>query len=287
MSVSDGVYTPSPTPPPHPRLRPEASQYATKNKNETEDWFHHDNNMKYEQPRPQERIVSNEARINADKNKGHMEGIFNRNNSANIQNGTNDIPVHIRNGGNSEAEQNAMRGRGRLDQFFDQQGNSNYSSPRPQGRAVTSEGEKIAQINKGCMSEFMQGYANPPVERKIHPRGVKSEAAEISENNKGGAMRKLIEDYGNVSVRDQSHTKVIGYEAEENAERNKGTVNKLLNTYNLPPDTPPVPKVYYGGQEVQEKYQGKGMGPMLRQEGERSVREPKISKLHQRSEGPG
>ncbi|VDI04649.1 Hypothetical predicted protein [Mytilus galloprovincialis] len=286
MSVRDGVFTPSPTPPAHPRIRPEASEYARKNKTGSEDWYHHNN--KYEQPRAQERIVSNEARNNFEKNKGHMDTIFTYGNgSSHIENGTNDIPVHVRNGGNSEAEQNAMRGRGRIDQYFDQENNRNYSSPRPQGRAVTGDSEKFAEINKGCMSEFMQGYADPPVERKVHPRGVKGEAAETAQNNKGGAMRNLIENYGTMNVNDQPQPKVKGYEAEENAERNKGSLNKLLNTYVLTPGTPPAPKVYYEGQAIQEKYQGKGMGPMMRQEGERSVREPKISKLHQRSEGPG
>lgn len=287
MSVRDGVYTPSPTPPAHPRIRPEASEYAKKNKTGSEDWFHHNDNMNYSEPKKQERIVSSEARMNAEKNKGHMEGIFNRTNGSNVENGTNDIPVHVRNGGNFEAEQNAMRGRGRLDQFFDQEANKSYSSPRPQGRTVTNDGAKFAEVNKGCMSEFMGGYCDPPIERKIHPRGVKSEAADIVQNNKGGAMRNLIENYGNLSVREPPAPKVYGYEAEENADRNKGTVNKLLNTYILTPGTPPAPKVYYEGQDIHEKYQGKGMGPLIRQEGERSQREPKISKLHQQSEGPG
>ena len=285
MSVRDGVYTPSPTPPAHPRIKPEASEYARKNKAGSEDWYNHSNNINYEEPRKQERIISSEARSNAERNKGHMDGIFS--NGSHFQNGSNDIPVHVRNGGNSEAEQNAMRGRGRLDQFFDQEVNRNYSSPRPQGRTVTSDGEKYAQTNKGCMSEFMAGYCDPPMERKIHPRGVGGEAMENVQNNKGGAMKNLIDNYGNLGVQDQPQPKVKGYEAEEYAERNKGTMNKLLNTYVLTPGAPPAPKVYYEGQDIQEKSQGKGMGPLLRLEGQRSEREPKISKLHQRSEGPG
>lgn len=209
MTTVNGEYIPSPTPKPHPRIKPEAASYADRN-------------------------------------------------------------------------------RGGLERWFDYSGNDNYESPRPAGRTVTVEGQKNAEMNKGCMSEIMGGYADPPIERVIHPRGVKAEAQEIAEQNKGGGMRNLIENYGNLGLSDRPGPKVHGYQAEEYAERNHGVVDNLMNNYgNHTPEAPPPQKVSYGGEEVAAKHQGAGMGPVLRMEGEKTPHEAKQGLLHKESQGPG
>lgn len=187
-----------------------------------------------------------------------------------------------------EASSYAERNRGNMERWFDYSGNDGYESPRPVGRAVTSEGQNNAEMNKGCMSELMGGYANPVPERTVHPRAVKGEAAEIAEQSKGGAMKNLIDNYGNMSIDQPKAHKVHGAEAEEYAERNHGTVNKLMDNYgNLTPEHPPPQKVSYGGEEVAEKYKGAGMGPLLRMEGQKTPHEPKQGHLHQESQGAG
>ncbi|XP_033761003.1 uncharacterized protein LOC117342844 [Pecten maximus] len=210
MTTENGVYTPSSTPKPHPRVKPEAEEYANRNRGGMDKWFDYSQNTSYESPRPMERLRSDDARRNA-------------------------------------------------------------------------------TTNKGCMGELLGGYADPPAERKVHPRGVTGDAAETAQNNKGGAMKNLIANYGNLSVESKPAPKVKGDYAEEYAERNhNGKMETLINHYGtLTPEQPPAPKVSYGGEEVAEKYKGAGMGPLLRQEEEAYYQEPKVSRLHQASEGPG
>jgi hypothetical protein len=176
-----------------------------------------------------------------------------------------------------------------MDKWFDYSQNQNYESPRPGERLRTEEAKRVAEVNKGVMGECMGGYSDPPIKKAVQPRTVKAEAAEMAEKGKGGAMKDLMVNYGNLHVDEgRQGPKVKGMDAEEYAERNKGTVNKLMNNYaDVPLPEQPAPKVYYGGEEVQEKYQGKDMGPMLRMEGRLPQHDPKISKLHQKSEGPG
>jgi len=190
----------------------------------------------------------------------------------------------IRPEGSSYAERN----RGTMERWFDYSGNDSYESPRPAGRAVTGEGQKNAQLNKGSMSDVMGGYADPVPQRTVHPRAVKGEAAEIAHQSKGGAMKDLIDNYGKMGVDPQPAHKVQGHDAEEYAQRNYGSVNKLMDNYgNLTPDQPPPHKLGLGGDVVAEKHTGANMGPLLRMEGQKTPHDPKISRLHQVSEGAG
>lgn len=187
-----------------------------------------------------------------------------------------------------EAASYADRNRGNMEKWFDYSGQDSYESPRPAGRVVTEEGRRNADLNKGCMSDIMGGYADPPIQRPIHPRAVKGEASEIANHNKGDAIKDLMDNYGHLALDEKPVHKVHGHDAEEYAERNHGTIDKLMNNYGqLTPDQPPPQKVSYGGEEVAEKYKGAGMGPLLRMEGEQTQKEPKIGKLHQTSQGPG
>lgn len=188
----------------------------------------------------------------------------------------------------AEAAGYANRNRGNMEKWFDYSGEDSYQSPRPAGRAVTEEGKRNAELNKGSMSNIMGGYADPPLQKTVHPRAVKGDAAEIANQSKGGSMKDLMDNYGHLSLDEKPTHKVHGHDAEEYAERNHGTMDKLMNNYGqLSPEQPPAQKVSYGGEEVAEKYRGAGMGPLLRMEGQSSQEEPKISRLHQTSQGPG
>lgn len=187
-----------------------------------------------------------------------------------------------------EASSYAERNRGNMEKWYDYSGEDTYESCKPAGRAVTDEGRRNADANKGCMSGIMGGYADPPVERAVHPRAVKGDGSEIATQSQGGAMKNLMDNYGNLSVEDQPVHKVHGSDAEEYAERNHGSIDKLMNNYGqFSPEQAPAPKVSYGGEEVAEKYRGAGMGPLLRMEGEQITQEPKVGMLHQASQGPG
>lgn len=281
MSTENGIYTPSPTPKPHPRVRPEAAENANRQR-DAGNWFSHDGGQNYHSPQPKERNTSDEARRNAQTNKGSLGDIM-----SGKSNNTPDFEVHHRI--KPEAEEFANRNRGTMDKWFDYSQNQRYESPRPGERLRTEEAKKVAEVNKGVMNECMGGYADPPVKKPIHPRSVKAEAAEMAERGKGGAMKDLMVNYGNMNLEEgRQGPKVKGMDAEEYAERNKGTVSKLMNNYaDVPLPEQPAPKVYYGGEEVLDKYQGKDMGPMLRMEGRLPQHEPKVSRLHKESEGPG
>lgn len=211
MSTANGIYTPSPDPKPHPRVRPEATSYAERNRGDSEKWYDYSHPGEYSSPRPAERIISDEARRNAN-------------------------------------------------------------------------------LNKGSMDSVMGGYCDPAIKRTLHPRAVKSEASDIAESNQGNSMKNMMDNYGNMGLSDRPGPKVMGYEAEEYAERNRGVMDNVMYEYGgaVSPDMP-APKLGYGGEEVAVKHTGADMGPILRMEGDlyADPREPKISKLHQASEGPG
>ncbi|PVD18464.1 hypothetical protein C0Q70_21013 [Pomacea canaliculata] len=183
----------------------------------------------------------------------------------------------------------AERNRGNMERWFDYSDNvNNYTSPRPGERLRTDTARKIAEVNKGCMDEMMGGYADPPIQRQIHPRGIKPEATAIAEANKGDGMRVVLEDYANLDIHEPTGPKVHGAEAKEYADRNHGQVDHIINNYGVvTPTAPPPPKVGLGGQDNLEKAQGAGMGPILRMEGNKTPHEPKIGRLHQESQDGG
>ena len=185
-----------------------------------------------------------------------------------------------------EAQSYAERNRGGLERWFDYSDNiNNYNSPRPGARVRSEEAQQIADTNKGSLTQLMGGYPDPVPERQLHPRAVKSDAAEIADSNKGNEMKNLIDNYGNMRVEGPPPPKVMGDEAEEYAQRNRGTVNNLIGNANAGPPTPPPVKLDQAGSEVAARHTGEGMGPLLRMEGEKTPKEMKIGKLHQESEG--
>ncbi|GFO22800.1 hypothetical protein PoB_004930500 [Plakobranchus ocellatus] len=163
--------------------------------------------------------------------------------------------------------------------------------PHPEARLRSEAARENAQKNRGSMADSLQGYANPPVERTVHPRGVKPEAADIAAGNQGGGMKNLIENYGNLGLSDRPAPKVKGSEAEEYLERQHGSTKVLLNHYSTDPipaeEMPKQPRLGVGADEIADKHKGEGMGPLMRLEGKKTPREPKISRLHQTSDGGG
>lgn len=161
----------------------------------------------------------------------------------------------------------------------------------PEARLRSEEARGNALKNRGSMADSMTGYANPPPERTIHPRGVKPEAAQIAAGNAGDGMKNLIENYGNLGVSDRPAPKVKGSEAEEYLERQHGSTKVLLNHYSTDPipatELPKQPRLGFGGEEIADKHKGENMGPLMRLEGKKTPREPKVSRLHQTSNGGG
>lgn len=81
------------------------------------------------------------------------------------------------------------------------------------------------------MDEMMGGYADPPIQRQIHPRGIKPEATAIAEANKGDGMRVVLEDYASLDIHEPTGPKVHGAEAKEYADRNHGQVGVHSHTF--------------------------------------------------------
>lgn len=119
------------------------------------------------------------------------------------------------------------------------------------------------------MNECMGGYVDFFVKKFIYLRSVKVEVVEMVERGKGGVMKDLMVNYGNMNLEEgRQGLKVKGMDVEEYVERNKGIVSKLMNNYvDVLLLEQSVFKVYYGGEEILDKYQGKDMGLMLRMEG--------------------
>ncbi|XP_055867727.1 uncharacterized protein LOC106057156 isoform X1 [Biomphalaria glabrata] len=169
--------------------------------------------------------------------------------------------------------------------------NSVTSDPKPEARLRSDAAKENALKNRGCMNENMQGYANPPLVRNIHPRGVKGDAKDIAEGNKGDGMKNLIENYGNLEVSARPNPKVKGADAEEYLQRQHGSTKVLLDHYSTDPipasELPPKPRLGIGAEEIAEKHKGEKMGPLMRLEGTKTPREPKQGRLHQQSVGSG
>ncbi|GFR82964.1 hypothetical protein ElyMa_004111800, partial [Elysia marginata] len=180
------------------------------------------------------------------------------------------------------------------DWFGHDEGPGQGSAPQqvpPEARLRSEAARENALKNRGSMADSMTGYANPPEKRTIHPRGVKPEAAEIAAGNAGGGMKNLIENYGNLGMSDRPAPKVKGSDAEEYLERQHGSTKVLLNHYSTDPipatELPKQPRLGVGADEIAEKHKGEKMGPLMRLEGKKTPREPKISRLHQTSNGGG
>ncbi|BFZ06086.1 hypothetical protein BsWGS_09125 [Bradybaena similaris] len=162
---------------------------------------------------------------------------------------------------------------------------------KPDARLRTGTARDIAVRNRGCIPENLQGYADPPVVRSIHPRGVKPEAHRIAEVNKGRELKCLLDNYGKLGVLPKPGPKVNGSEAEEYKEREQGSTKFLLNHFSTDPipasELPPPHRLRLGGEEIAEKHKGEQMGPILRLEGKKTPKEPKMRRLHQVSTGSG
>uniref|UniRef100_A0A0B7BVR3 Uncharacterized protein n=1 Tax=Arion vulgaris TaxID=1028688 RepID=A0A0B7BVR3_9EUPU len=165
------------------------------------------------------------------------------------------------------------------------------ADPKPEARLRTDAARDIAFKSRGSMQENMQGYANPPIVRNIHPRGVRPEALDNAEGNKGKDLRNLIDNYGHLEMPPKPVPKVKGYEAEEYKEREQGSTKVLLNHFStdpIPANELPLPaRLRLGAEEIAEKHNGERMGPLMRLEGTKTPREPKVGSLHQESTGSG
>lgn len=165
------------------------------------------------------------------------------------------------------------------------------SDAKPDSRLRSEAARDNALKNRGSMNENMQGYANPPISRSLHPRGVKPEAQEIAAGNQGDGMKNLIENYGNLEVSPRPVPKVKGADAEEYLQRQQGSTKVLLDHYSTAPipanELPPKHRFGIGAEEIAEKHKGERMGPLMRLEGTKTPREPKQGRLHQESTGSG
>ncbi|CAG5123873.1 unnamed protein product [Candidula unifasciata] len=169
--------------------------------------------------------------------------------------------------------------------------NSLSNEYKPDVRLRSDTARDIAVKNRGCMQDNLQGYADPPVVKSIHPRGIKPEARRIAEVNKGLELKCLLDNYGKLANEPRPGPKVYGSEAEEYKEREHGSTKFLLNHFSTDPipvsEMPPPHRLRLGGEEIAEKHKGEQMGPIMRLEGKRTPKEPKISRLHQESTGSG
>jgi len=159
---------------------------------------------------------------------------------------------------------------------------------KPEARLRSDAARQNAERNRGCMADNMGGYAEPVIERNLHPRAVKGEAKANAKSNQGGGMKNLMENYGNLDISARPAPKVKGSEAEEYKEREQGS-KYIMDHYSTEPipasEQPPPARLGLGGDAVAEKHQGKGMGPLMRLEGQKTPREPKVGRLHQTSKG--
>lgn len=183
-----------------------------------------------------------------------------------------------------EAHDYAERNRGDSEKWFDYTGT--YDHPKPKERIITEEAKKNAETNKGSMKDIMGGYADPPVQRQLHPRGVRSEASVTAEASKGGAMKDLMDNYGHAGDAERPAPKLKGESAQENAEKNNGVVDNLINNYgNLEVSDRPAPRLGHGGDEIAKRHEDtSGMGSIMRMEAAPNPKETKVSRLHQESD---
>lgn len=151
----------------HPRMHQEAHDYAERNRGDSEKWF--DYTGTYDHPKPKERIITEEAKKNAETNKGSMKDIMG---------GYADLMDNYGHAGDAErpapklkgesAQENAEKNNGVVDNLINNYGNLEVSD-RPAPR-LGHGGDEIAKRHEDTsgMGSIMRMEAAPnPKETKV------------------------------------------------------------------------------------------------------------------------
>lgn len=153
----DGEYTPSPRP--HPRVKPEAAAYAERNRGTMERWFDYSDNVdNYNSPRPGERLRSETARKVAEANKGCMGELMGGYPDPVIQQ-----PIHPRSIKPEAAEIAEANKGGVMKDLIVNYGNMDLED-RPAPKVKGTEAAEYAERNHGNVDHIINNYGvvTPP-----------------------------------------------------------------------------------------------------------------------------
>ena len=136
-----------------------------------------------------------------------------------------------------EAMENAQRGRGTMSLVMDSS-RSQCGTPRPSSR-LRADGQRIAARSNGSVASIM---CNGSPDGQDALARVRPEARDNYERNRG-VTTNLFNNYGKMALSSRPAPRVRP-EAEECATRNKGTMQSILHSYGKQPlSARPMPRV--------------------------------------------
>ncbi|PAA69442.1 hypothetical protein BOX15_Mlig007728g1 [Macrostomum lignano] len=157
-----------------------------------------------------------------------------------------------------EAEEFANRAKGQMSQWFNQEQNRQYSSPRPQPRVRPGPAQEAAERNRGVMDSCLgdTDYRAPPKDHKTHERALKSDVAkELAAKGRGDAAKALLGS-SNMPPEPPRKSKATSGLAEEHAARNRGTASLVITGAAAPSSARAGPRVRPEAAETAQKYRG-------------------------------
>jgi len=195
MTTIDGEYYPSPSPKPHPRIKPEAADYAERNRGNMERWFDYSGNDEYESPRPAGRIVTGEGQRNADTNKGSMSELM-----GGYADPAPQRHVHPRAVKGEAAEIAQQNQGGAMRNLIDNYGNLSVETP-PAHKVHGHDAEEYAERNKGTVNKLMNNYGNLTPEGQPQQKvGLGGE--EVASKHTGAGMGPLMRMEGELTPKE-------------------------------------------------------------------------------------
>lgn len=193
----NGEYTPSPRP--HPRLRPEGAAYAERNRGSMERWFDYSDNVEnYNSPRPGERLRTETARQIAQTNKGVMDEMMGGYPDPPIQ-----AVVHPRAVKGEAAEIAESNKGGPMRDLMENYGNMSLdNNSHPAGPKVFGEAAiENAERNHGKMDHIINNYGVMSPQERPAPK-VSYGGQDNLEKAQGAGMGPLMRMEGDKSPRE-------------------------------------------------------------------------------------
>ncbi|XP_076453543.1 uncharacterized protein LOC143288794 [Babylonia areolata] len=255
--AENGEYTPSPRP--HPRLRPEGAAYAERNRGTMERWFDYSDNVdNYNSPRPGERLRSDTARKIAETNKGVMDEMMG---------GYPDPPqqaaVHPR-AVKGEAAQIAESNKGGpMRDLMENYGNmslsnnnNNNNNSVPAHKVIGEEATEYAERNHGKMDHIINNYGVVTPPERPAPK-VSYGGQDNLEKAQGADMGPLMRMEGAKSPREVKQGKL-------HQESQGGGWDEM----------PPAHRMRPEGESIAIKNSSDSMFDLMRSDGNASVSQP-------------
>ena len=135
-------------------------------------------------------------------------------------------------GNNSDASQNLENARGTMGKYLDLNNNRGYTSPRPEARAPSPEAKDNMAKSRGVMGGILNVENNLNYSSPRPEPRVKADAQEYASKNRGNLGNTIGGGYPTpVYSHVPTAPRVVKPEAKDNEVKNRGTLTHLQRNY--------------------------------------------------------